>query len=81
MRPPYPDGPPDRTPITVGEVWENPVTGERATILELPWHPELLPGCHTAPSSHATTREAWQNVLVYRAQLTVRIFLADVIFE
>jgi len=23
--------------INVGEVWENPVTGERATILELPW--------------------------------------------
>lgn len=37
MRRPYPDGPPDRTPITVGEVWENPVTGERATILERPW--------------------------------------------
>jgi quercetin dioxygenase-like cupin family protein len=34
---PEPDGLPDRTPITVGEVWENPVTRERATILELPW--------------------------------------------
>src|SRR5215471_18892806 len=35
----HPDqhGPPDRTPIKVGEVWENPVTGERATILERPW--------------------------------------------
>jgi quercetin dioxygenase-like cupin family protein len=37
MRHPDPYGPPDRTPIKVGEVWENPVTGERATILELPW--------------------------------------------
>ena len=35
----HPDlhGPPDRTPIQVGEVWENPVTRERATILERPW--------------------------------------------
>src|SRR5262245_11128345 len=31
------DSLPDLTPIKVGEVWENPVTGERATILELPW--------------------------------------------
>ena len=29
--------PPDRTPIIVGEIWENPVTRERATILERPW--------------------------------------------
>jgi len=34
---PDPHGPPDRRPIRVGEVWENPVTGERATILERPW--------------------------------------------
>ena len=34
---PDPHGPPNRTPIEVGEVWENPVTGERATILERPW--------------------------------------------
>jgi quercetin dioxygenase-like cupin family protein len=34
---PDPNGPPDRTPIEVGEVWENPVTRERATILELPY--------------------------------------------
>ena len=33
---PDPHGAPDLTPIQVGEVWENPVTGERATILELP---------------------------------------------
>lgn len=37
MRHPDPDGAPDRRPIKVGEVWENPVTGERAAILELPW--------------------------------------------
>jgi quercetin dioxygenase-like cupin family protein len=34
---PDPNGSPDLTPIEVGEVWENPVTGERATILELPY--------------------------------------------
>jgi quercetin dioxygenase-like cupin family protein len=34
---PDPSAPPDLTPIKVGEVWENPVTGERATILELPY--------------------------------------------
>jgi hypothetical protein len=28
---------PDRRPIKVGEVWENPVTGERSVILERPW--------------------------------------------
>jgi quercetin dioxygenase-like cupin family protein len=38
MSHPDPDGPPDRTPIRIGEVWENPVTGERCTILELPHH-------------------------------------------
>jgi hypothetical protein len=37
MSHPEPDGLPDRTPIELGEVWENPVTGERATILERPW--------------------------------------------
>jgi quercetin dioxygenase-like cupin family protein len=35
MSHPDPNGPPDLTPIEVGEVWENPVTRERATILEL----------------------------------------------
>ena len=37
MSHPEPQGPPDRTPIQVGEVWENPVTRERAMILERPW--------------------------------------------
>jgi quercetin dioxygenase-like cupin family protein len=35
MSHPDPDAAPDVTPIEVGEVWENPVTGERAKILEL----------------------------------------------
>jgi hypothetical protein len=30
-------GPVDRRPIEVGEIWENPVTRERVTILERPW--------------------------------------------
>jgi quercetin dioxygenase-like cupin family protein len=42
---PDPNGPADLTPIRVGEVWENPVTGERATILELP---------HQNPEGRAT---------------------------
>jgi quercetin dioxygenase-like cupin family protein len=33
---PRPNGPPDLTPIRLGEVFENPVTGERATLLERP---------------------------------------------
>jgi quercetin dioxygenase-like cupin family protein len=37
MSHPDPDGAPDLTPIQVGEIWENLVTGERATILELPY--------------------------------------------
>ena len=36
MSHPDPDGSADLTPIDVGEVWEDPVTGDRATILELP---------------------------------------------
>jgi len=37
MSHPDPNGPPDRTPIKVGEVWENPVNRERITILERFW--------------------------------------------
>jgi quercetin dioxygenase-like cupin family protein len=33
---PDPNGPADLTPFRVGDVLENPVTGERATLLELP---------------------------------------------
>jgi quercetin dioxygenase-like cupin family protein len=38
MSHPDPNAPPDLTPILIGEVWENPVTKERATLLELPQH-------------------------------------------
>src|ERR1700746_63672 len=34
---PEPDSTPDLRPIQVGELWENPVTRERVTIMELPW--------------------------------------------
>jgi quercetin dioxygenase-like cupin family protein len=34
---PDPSAPPDLRPIEPGEVLENPVTRERATIIELPW--------------------------------------------
>ena len=36
MSHPDPHVAPDLTPIQLEEVWENPVTGERATIIELP---------------------------------------------
>jgi quercetin dioxygenase-like cupin family protein len=41
---PDPDGPADLTPIRVGEVFENPVTRERAVVQELP---------HTNPEGRA----------------------------
>src|SRR5215207_4977597 len=34
---PDPSAPADLAAIEPGEVWENPVTGERAVVLELPW--------------------------------------------
>jgi len=34
---PDPSAPADLAAIEPGEVWENPVTGERAVIVELPW--------------------------------------------
>jgi hypothetical protein len=37
MSHPDPNGPPDRRPIKVGELWENPVTRECSVILERPW--------------------------------------------
>jgi hypothetical protein len=36
MSHPDPKAPPDRTPIQIGEVWENPISRERATIIDLP---------------------------------------------
>ena len=60
MSHPDPNGPPDLTPIQVGELWENPVTRERATILELPFkNPE---GRVTA---ELTARE-FSDVVVFR---------------
>ena len=38
MSHPESDGSLDLRPIMVGEIWENPVTREYATILEVPWH-------------------------------------------
>jgi quercetin dioxygenase-like cupin family protein len=37
MSHPDPVGPPDTRPIEPGEVWVNPVTLERAIVVELPW--------------------------------------------
>lgn len=37
MSHPEPSGPPDLTPVQVGEVWENPVTRERAKVVEIPY--------------------------------------------
>jgi len=37
MSHPDPHSPPDRTRIEIGEVFENPITGEHCTILERPW--------------------------------------------
>ena len=37
MSHPDPHTAPDLTPIQIGELWENPATGERATLLELPY--------------------------------------------
>lgn len=36
MSHPDPNGAPDLTPVQIGEIWTNPVTRERSTILELP---------------------------------------------
>lgn len=35
---PDPNGPVDRRPLRIGEIFENPATGERGKALELPWH-------------------------------------------
>ena len=37
MSRPDPNGPADLRPITVGEIWEKPVTGEYVKLLELRW--------------------------------------------
>jgi quercetin dioxygenase-like cupin family protein len=68
MSHPDPAAAPDIRPIEVGEVWENPVTLERAVIVELPWQNDesrvvadltALPGArvvgeHLHPALHET---------------------------
>jgi quercetin dioxygenase-like cupin family protein len=75
---PDPSAPADRRPIEPGDVLENPVTGEHAVVLELPWHntesravAELtaLPGArvvgeHLHPALH-------ERFSVLRGELTV----------
>jgi len=51
MSHPDPNGAPDRRPIKVGEVWENPVTGERSVILERPWDNPASRGDRRADST------------------------------
>lgn len=72
MTHPDPDGAPDLAPIEVGEVWENPVTGEVARVVELPWrNPEgravaeltALPGARVAGEHlHPATHERFSTV-------------------
>lgn len=78
MSHPDPSATPDLRPIELGEVLENPVTRERAVILELPWHNEdgravaemtALPGArvvgeHLHPALH-------ERFTVLRGELTV----------
>ena len=78
MSHPDPSAPADRRPIEPGDVLENPVTGEHAVVLELPWHntesravAELtaLPGArvvgeHLHPALH-------ERFSVLRGELTV----------
>jgi quercetin dioxygenase-like cupin family protein len=68
MSHPDPAGAPDIRPIEPGEIWENPVTLERAVIIELPWQNDegrvvadltALPGArvvgeHLHPALHET---------------------------
>ena len=50
-------GAPDLTPITIGDVFENPVTGERSVILERPWdNPE---GRLTSEHASNSLGRAW----------------------
>ena len=60
MSHPDPNGPADLTPIELGEVWENPVTGERATILELP-HENLAGRCVVEMTALARSRAGGEH--------------------
>jgi quercetin dioxygenase-like cupin family protein len=75
---PDPSAPPDLRPIELGEVFENPVTRERAVILELPWQNRegravaemtALPGARVVGEHlHPSLRESFS---VLRGELTV----------
>ena len=66
MSHPDPNGAPDRRPIKVGEVWENPVTGERSVILERPWDnpASRVTGELTALVGARVMGEHWHPALV-----------------
>ena len=77
----HPDshGPPDLTPITVGEVFENPVTRDRSVIVERPWdNPEgRLTSETTALVGSRVAAEHYHPALVERftvleGELTVK---------
>jgi mannose-6-phosphate isomerase-like protein (cupin superfamily) len=78
MSHPDPAASPDTRPIEIGEVWENPVTRERATIVELPWMNDegrgvaeltALPGARVVGEHlHPTQHESFS---VEQGELTV----------
>lgn len=78
MSHPNPAAAPDVRPIEPGEVWENPVTRERAVILEMPWlNPEgrvvadltALPGARVVGEHlHPTLHESYS---VQEGELTM----------
>src|SRR4029077_13539156 len=77
---PDPNGPPDLRPVRFGEVWENPVTGERATILELPYtNPERRAAAElTAPFGTRLPAEhrhpsLVECITVLEGELTVKL--------
>ena len=80
MSHPASDPVPDLPPIKVGEIWENPVTHERARLVELPWqNPE---GCVVAElTASVGSRVAGEHrhpsmlerFTVVQGELTVRL--------
>ena len=78
MSHPDPAASPDTRPIEIGEVWENPVTRERAAIVELPWMNDegrgvaeltALPGARVVGEHlHPTQHESFS---VEQGELTV----------
>lgn len=72
MSHPDPNAEPDLTPIEVGEIWTNPVTGELARLIEMPWaNPEgravaeltAVPGARVAGEHmHPAIRESFSAI-------------------